>query len=653
MAMADEGGDPLANAYYISDSNLLKSGQRFECGGKRDTHPSGINKKKRKRSLSSLGNSRDPNHCGRFSTNGRRKCMESSILMKLNNLHGKESGLDIKEKIKKKSPDANVVIENNKPLIGEAQISEARRSKRLSNQTIRSIFETLPIGNDPNISLFLSALTPPDDKMQSENQGGRNKNSIVSPWECNRANAACPVSHECKNEYSVSSDRNKLNDEGQRNEKIDHSSHYSSLSSPRKHVKRVDKQVATSKEASVEKMATSCSSRKAAAKKSIESKKFDNSTVPMESTINVELSSQENRNATQMAQSSDTLRRTRRQIFPVDRLVTKFKIKRKRRRCRHGRKKTLMHSTEDTNQEVLMNTQVREEGKCLRRSTRSRVPIQRFTTSFNRSPKGYNSKMSSSKGTFDDDKKYMKSENKVKPPRKKYDGNQSGEESSDKAPQVGGKCLEITNEKILKKICQPSRGIIQRQKASSLENEKLNNHKISCSDEVNASTPGSIWDCAELEALRHAHANTNPMSVGFWRDVATMVRSKSAEECRDKWFSMAGTPTRNINVKTTSCGNTNSDGEDDIFNSTPIRNENTSHRLLQDSLKIAGHKNRILFDIFSSPMQMKRKEAKLEYDKEFESSSLFLPRIKSYLREVGNGIRNNTLALKSSKKRRN
>lgn len=89
-------------------------------------------------------------------------------------------------------------------------------------------------------------------------------------------------------------------------------------------------------------------------------------------------------------------------------------------------------------------------------------------------------------------------------------------------------------------------------------------------------TNGSTWSSQHISKLKEAQKTTDPTSKTFWDDVASRVDGKSAPECREKWFSLVQTPMLKINKprrlpdeKPADCPL--STEEDDIFNSTPLR----------------------------------------------------------------------------------
>ena len=94
-------------------------------------------------------------------------------------------------------------------------------------------------------------------------------------------------------------------------------------------------------------------------------------------------------------------------------------------------------------------------------------------------------------------------------------------------------------------------------------------------DKFCAEEDSSVWKPSELHELFSAHKSVDPKSFSFWEDVAELVSSKTGEECREKWFSLAQTPTAKAAPtkakQVVSRGMSDIAFEDDIFNATPMR----------------------------------------------------------------------------------
>jgi len=93
------------------------------------------------------------------------------------------------------------------------------------------------------------------------------------------------------------------------------------------------------------------------------------------------------------------------------------------------------------------------------------------------------------------------------------------------------------------------------------------------------------------------------------------------------------------------------DVEDDIFNSTPVREANNVTYSLPSSPKSTRSQTLTrLLDIFSSPIVYKRKEENKEnHIADYSSPLFFRPQYKTYLREVRAGINDKTRNFKSKR----
>jgi hypothetical protein len=80
------------------------------------------------------------------------------------------------------------------------------------------------------------------------------------------------------------------------------------------------------------------------------------------------------------------------------------------------------------------------------------------------------------------------------------------------------------------------------------------------------------WTETEIVLLRKSHREANPKSLTFWEDIAECVGSKSATECRERWFSFVKTPApQSKKAKLSSDMVVPRLIDDDIFNATPMR----------------------------------------------------------------------------------
>lgn len=92
------------------------------------------------------------------------------------------------------------------------------------------------------------------------------------------------------------------------------------------------------------------------------------------------------------------------------------------------------------------------------------------------------------------------------------------------------------------------------------------------------------WSASEVNMLRNAQKDIDPTLSSYWEEVATFVGSKTSSECREKWFSLVATPkgrprkeskkktaNTSFNSATIDGASVDEDEEDDLFNSTPLR----------------------------------------------------------------------------------
>ncbi|GAX15085.1 hypothetical protein FisN_12Lu387 [Fistulifera solaris] len=80
------------------------------------------------------------------------------------------------------------------------------------------------------------------------------------------------------------------------------------------------------------------------------------------------------------------------------------------------------------------------------------------------------------------------------------------------------------------------------------------------------------WLPVQLEQLKHAHRQSNPMSGTFWDQVAAAVDGKSPGQCREQWYSLIKTPVVKVKPSQTLCNPQRFSNDDDLFDSTPMRN---------------------------------------------------------------------------------
>ena len=159
------------------------------------------------------------------------------------------------------------------------------------------------------------------------------------------------------------------------------------------------------------------------------------------------------------------------------------------------------------------------------------------------------------------------------------------------------------------------------------------------------------WDETSLKQLLKAHKETDPKCYFFWHQIASKVRFKSAEECRDKWFSLVKTPTLRRKNPSKQQNNTlaqqqqRSNDDDDIFNATPIRDTAklllSWHKTSSAQSRRRSRRSSISFsDILSSPVLKNNSSSVYNkvVDKEIPSPLQFRKMTKCYVKKARAGL---------------
>ena len=88
----------------------------------------------------------------------------------------------------------------------------------------------------------------------------------------------------------------------------------------------------------------------------------------------------------------------------------------------------------------------------------------------------------------------------------------------------------------------------------------------------------TTWTARQISQLKEAQKLTKPTSNTFWDDIAALVDDKSATDCQERWFSLVKTPMPKLCKPSRMNHAANhhpvvpsSNMDDDIFNSTPMR----------------------------------------------------------------------------------
>ena len=135
---------------------------------------------------------------------------------------------------------------------------------------------------------------------------------------------------------------------------------------------------------------------------------------------------------------------------------------------------------------------------------------------------------------------------------------------------------------LAKTVVEKSGNNIARGNAESYQAPTQIERVVSNQSDIIVSDEDRHWSAEELSLLRDAQSTVDPTLSSYWGEIATIVESKSAPECREKWFSLVATPRgppskenksehAASKTKTTSTTDASDDEEDDLFHSTPMR----------------------------------------------------------------------------------
>ena len=359
-------------------------------------------------------------------------------------------------------------------------------------------------------------------------------------------------------------------------------------------------------------------------------------------------------------------RRSIRNSRPVDRLVATFKRKRKRRKGRITESPKQIPAKEENrscneknpssapNPALELSPVKRCEAKP-RRSVRTSQPTQRFTIlSFRKKKKKAKNPIVKADARVQSKGHYKENDEveKIKPDDI-VDGDREGKKShhESKAAKESESEDDIFNSTPIS-LRRPTNVPIGVNTHVTVVDELKPYNCVKTKTKKN--TGSTEWTKALLDSLRKSHLTADPISLRFWQDVADMVEGRSAQECRDKWFSLTVSPTahRRKQILQEESSYDGDDDEDDIFiNSTPERlvragKLNVSFSQGQKGPCRAKPLKR-LSDLFSSPLLNRRK--KVNSPSQNKSPSFFRPNYKTYVKEVRNGWDERIKASKSKK----
>lgn len=340
-----------------------------------------------------------------------------------------------------------------------------------------------------------------------------------------------------------------------------------------------------------------------------------------------------------------SLRRSSRRRRPVDRLLNSFNRERRESsnvECEVNKETGIESTTSKTkaSREVPLKNRRDNGGSdkkptSVRRSTRKKKPVERLTVNHKTRKNIVNSpeaKKSKSRNRNRKSKSYgIILDNGGKDADKSC---HNGKVENDKA-ETGIEVIEAKRTV----PCEKEINYPLKTKDSEIKEEGLTIEHVNQSE----------WDDNSLKMLLKAHKDVDPQCFSFWHQVAMKVPHKSAEQCRDKWFALVKTPKlRRKKPKYIASSLIQSDDdEDDIFNSTPIRNaaelilswRKTTTSKKNKQKREMGH-NKTFSDIFSSPIMKKTYSHyhNTEEAKSLSSPLQFRPMYKGYLKRVRIGL---------------
>lgn len=150
------------------------------------------------------------------------------------------------------------------------------------------------------------------------------------------------------------------------------------------------------------------------------------------------------------------------------------------------------------------------------------------------------------------------------------------------------------------------------------------------------------WTPTSITLLKKAYGTIDPLASNFWGRVAKTVGGKTGEECRDKWFELFNVNDTKSKLSSRSnalhIGSEDEQNEDDIFNSTPYR-ENRMKIHLDSSSQSRKPLSR-LSDILTSPIFNRlnaKKKIEGSVDGENDTPRRFRSQYKSYVKEIKAG----------------
>jgi hypothetical protein len=160
---------------------------------------------------------------------------------------------------------------------------------------------------------------------------------------------------------------------------------------------------------------------------------------------------------------------------------------------------------------------------------------------------------------------------------------------------------------------------------------------------------GQPWTAFELRTLLITHKEVDPKSATFWERISSLVGTKTSDECMEKWFSLAKTPTqkKQTSRKTTTSrvpfdGSQMLISDDDIFNATPMRGIfETGKAFGDESAFVIGQLEKISKMADGSAIKLSKPEDISEHTSDEGDAALcrYPQGYKTYIQQMGRSIR--------------
>ena len=180
------------------------------------------------------------------------------------------------------------------------------------------------------------------------------------------------------------------------------------------------------------------------------------------------------------------------------------------------------------------------------------------------------------------------------------DNNVDSVQAATRKPKLPGDCPSMTVRKTLNSLLPGDSSPVTTRTVDVLRSHtrpepqmQQDFGQVDAHDLAHSKDATDEWSTQQLNLLREAYDRADPTSSTFWMDVTLLANNgKSSIECRDKWFSLVKTPQppRGTGLRKVALKSVRSSAiadEDDIFNSTPMRAEESMAVKLLSNLKVA------------------------------------------------------------------